>query len=189
MHQVRVSFFVFFFLSKALIDRFLLLATNEQKKGLNDQKWTNLELRIWILYFRHYQQNFPNTTPEHPGSRWTKENRGVQLIIPLKFHYGAMLAQHNQLHPDDRGINLSKDPPDQYQCLKHRKKELPSMAVAGKGNNHISNRMRPLLAALCLSNFLGTRPASIEASSFFLSFKHWYWFRWSFETLIHHRDN
>ena len=103
MHQVRVSFFIFFFfLSKALIDHFWLLATNEQKKGLNDQKWTNLELRIWILYFRHYQQNFPNTTPEHPGSRWTKENRGVQLIIPLKFHYGAMLAQHNQLHPDDR---------------------------------------------------------------------------------------
>ena len=83
-----------------------------------------------------------------------------------------MLAQHNQLHPDDRGINLSKDPPDQYQCLKHRKKELPSMAVAGKGNNHISNRMRPLLAALCLSNFLGTGPATIEGNSFFLCFKH-----------------
>ena len=70
------------------------------------------------------------------------------------------------------GINLSKDPPDQYQCLKHRKKELPSMAVAGKGNNHISNRMRPLLAALCLSNFLGTGPTAIEGSSFFLCFKH-----------------
>jgi hypothetical protein len=35
------------------------------------------------------------------------------------------------------GINLSKDPRDKYQCLKHRKKLLPSMAAVGNGNYHI----------------------------------------------------
>ena len=121
-----------------------------------------------------FQQNFPNTAWEHPGSRWTKEKKGVQLIIPLTFIkvlYWLSTINFILMMVHKHGINLSKDPPDQYQCLKHRKKELPSVAAVGKGNYNISNRMRPLLAALCLSNFLGTGPAAIERSYFFLCFK------------------
>ena len=80
-----------------------------------------------------FQQNFPNTAWEHPGSRWTKEKKGVQLIIPLTFIkvlYWLSTINFILMMVHKHGINLSKDPPDQYQCLKHRKKELPSM-VAG----------------------------------------------------------
>ena len=83
-----------------------------------------------------------------------------------------MLAQHNQLHPDDRGINLSKDPPDQYQCLKHRKKELPSTGagpVPRKFDKHNAANNGRIRFEMWLLPFPAT---AIEGSSFFLCFKH-----------------